>query len=97
MDSAFGFDRHDAARNVRGLSSQVMAIANHAAGVSTVPIETVIATGSAVNRAILQVMANVFGVDVYRSTSRNSARSAPPCAYPPTNLASGEPVSWKTW
>ena len=78
----FGFDRVDAERNVRGLiEGQMMAIANHAAAVSRT-IDRVIATGgAAVNRAILQVMANVFGVDVdrldveqFRRARRGAAR-----------------------
>jgi xylulokinase len=95
----FGFDRHDAARNVRGLiEGQMMALANHAANVSRVPIDRVIATGgAAVNRAILQVMANVFGVDVYRLDIENSAAlGAALRAYHADRLATGEPVSWKT-
>jgi xylulokinase len=95
----FGFDRLDAARNVRGLvEGQMMAIANHAAGVGAVPMRKIIATGgAAVNRAILQVMANVFGVDVYRLDVENSAAlGAALRAYHADRLASGEPVSWKT-
>jgi xylulokinase len=95
----FGFDRYDVARNVRGLiEGQMMAIANHAADVSSAPIDKVIATGgAAVNRAILQVMANVFGVDVYRLDVGNSAAlGAALRAYHADRLAAGEPVSWKT-
>lgn len=95
----FGFDRHDAAANVRGLiEGQMMAIANHTADVSATPIDRIIATGgAAVNRSILQVMANVFGVDVYRLGVENSAAlGAALRAYHADRLASGEPVSWKT-
>jgi len=94
----FGFDRVDAARNIRGLiEGQMMAIANHAAAVSGT-IDRVIATGGAsVNRAILQVMANVFGVDVYRLDVENSAAlGAALRAYHADRLAAGEPISWKT-
>jgi xylulokinase len=94
----FGFDARDAARNVRGLiEGQLMAIANHAAAVSG-RIDRVIATGgAAVNRAMLQVMANVFGVDVYRLDVENSAAlGAALRAYHADRLAAGEPVSWKT-
>ena len=75
-----------------------MAIANHAADVSNAPIERVIATGgAAANRAILQVMANVFGADVYRLEVGNSAAlGAALRAYHADRLAAGEPVSWKT-
>jgi xylulokinase len=95
----FGFDRYDTAMNVRGLiEGQMMSIANHAAGVGTTRIETVIATGgAAANRAILQVMANVFGVDVYRLDVDNSAAlGAALRAYHADRLAAGEPVTWNT-
>jgi xylulokinase len=94
----FGFDRFDAGRNIRGLiEGQMMAIANHAAAV-TGAIDRVIATGGAsINRAILQVMANVFGVDVYRLDVENSAAlGAALRAYHADRLAAGEPISWKT-
>jgi xylulokinase len=93
----FGFDREDAAANVRGLiEGQMLALANHAAGVSVAPNRKVIATGgAAVNRAILQVMANVFGVDVYRLDVENSAAlGAALRAYHADRLAAGEPVTW---
>ena len=95
----FGFDRDDVDANVRGLiEGQMMAIANHAAPLSRVPIDRVIATGgAAVNHALLQVMANVFGVDVYRLDVENSAAlGAALRAYHADRLASGEPVSWHT-
>ena len=93
----FGFDRFDAGRNVRGLiEGQMMAIANHAAAVCGT-IDRVVATGgAAVNRAILQVMANVFGVDVHRIDVENSAAlGAALRAYHADRRAAGEPVSWK--
>ena len=95
----FGFDRHDAAMNVRGLiEGQMMALANHAGRLSSGPIDRVIATGgAAVNRSILQVMANVFGVDVYRLDVDNSAAlGAALRAWHAERLAAGEPVSWTT-
>jgi hypothetical protein len=94
----FGFDRIDAERNVRGLiEGQMMAIANHAAAVSRRDREVIATGGAAVNRAILQVMANVFGVDVYRLDVENSAALGAACArITPIGLAAGEPVSWKT-
>ena len=94
----FGFNRFDAGRNVRGLiEGQMMAVANHAAAVSGT-IDRVIATGGAsVNRAILQVMANVFGVEVYWLDVENSAAlGAALRAYHADRRAAGEPVSWPT-
>lgn len=94
----FGFDRHDRAHNVRGLiEGQMMAIANHASTVCH-SIDRVIATGGAsVNRAILQVMANVFGVAVDCLDVGNSAAlGAAIRAYHADRLATGEPIAWKT-
>jgi sugar (pentulose or hexulose) kinase len=94
----FGFNRHDAARNVRGLiEGQLMAMANHVQA-NRLTVERVIATGgAAANRAILQVMANVFASDVYRLDIEHSAAlGAALNAYHADRLASGEPVSWKT-
>lgn len=94
----FGFNRHDAARNVRGLiEGQLMAMANHVT-TSGPAVEKVIATGdAAANRAILQVMANVFGADVYRlDVEHSAALGAALRAYHADRLANGEPVSWKT-
>ena len=94
----FGFDRFDPERNIRGLiEGQMLAIANHASAVSGT-IDRVIATGGAsVNRAILQVMANVFGVDVDRLDVENSAAlGAALRAYYADRLATNEAISWKT-
>ena len=95
----FGFDRFDAATNVRGLiEGQMMAMANHAADITADPIEKIIATGgAATNYSLLQVMANVFGVDVYRLDVENSAAlGAALRAYHADRLAAGDPVSWQT-
>jgi xylulokinase len=94
----FGFDRTDTARDVRGLiEGQMMAMANHAEGLGD-RVEKIIATGgAAANRSLLQVMANVFGVDVYRLDVENSAAlGAALRAYHGERLIAGEPVSWKT-
>jgi sugar (pentulose or hexulose) kinase len=95
----FGFDRHDSARNVRGLiEGQLMAMANHASSISGGSIEKVIATGdAAAHRPILQVMANVFGAEVYRlDTELSGALGAALRAYHADRLSAGEPVTWKT-
>jgi xylulokinase len=94
----FGFDPTDTPRNVRGLiEGQMMAMANHAASLGG-RIERIVATGgAAANRSLLQVMANVFGVDVYRLDVENSAAlGAALRAYHGERLIAGEPVSWKT-
>lgn len=95
----FGFDRLDAGKNVRGLiEGQMMAMANHAGDVTAERVERIVATGGAsTNRALLQVMANVFGVDVYRLDVANSAAlGAALRAYHADRLTAGEPVSWNT-
>lgn len=95
----FGFNRYDTARNVRGLiEGQLMAMANHVTAVTGSAVEKVIATGGAArNRAILQVLANVFGADVCRlDTEHAVALGAALRAYHADRLATGEPVSWKT-
>jgi hypothetical protein len=104
----FAFDRRDAGRNVRGLvEGQMMAMANHAGDLNGAPaarslgpggVDRIIVTGAdATNRALLQVMANVFGVDVYRLDVGNAgALGAALRAYQADRLDSIEPVSWKT-
>ena len=95
----FGFDRLDAGRNVRGVvEGQLMAMANHAAQAIAAPIDRIVVTGAeAGNHALLQVMANVFGVDVYWLEVGNAAAlGAALRAYQADRLDSTEPVSWKT-
>ena len=74
-----------------------MAMANHAAAAISEPIDRIIATGEdTVHRALLQVMANVFGADVYRLDAGNaSALGAALRAYHADRLAIGEPISWQ--
>jgi sugar (pentulose or hexulose) kinase len=94
----FAFDRFDAGANVRGLvEGQLMALANHGGRLSGAPIDRVIVTGAdAANRALLQVMANVFGADVYRlEVSHAAALGAALSAYHADLAASGE-SSWET-
>ena len=91
----FGFDRLDAGRDVRALvEGQLMAMANHAPQ----PIDRIIVTGAeAASHPLLQVMANVFGVDVYWLEVGNAAAlGAALRAYQADRLDSVEPVSWKT-
>jgi sugar (pentulose or hexulose) kinase len=95
----FGFDRHDTAANMRALiEGQLMAMANHAPSISGGSIEKVIATGdAAAHRAVLQVLANVFGAEVYRlDTDHAAALGAALRAYHADRLAMGEPVTWRT-
>lgn len=95
----FGFDRLDAGRNVRGLvEGQLMAMANHAADLIGKATDRIIVTGvEAANHALLQVIANVFAVDVYwLEVGNTAALGAALRAYQAERLDSGEPVSWST-
>jgi sugar (pentulose or hexulose) kinase len=94
----FGFDRLDAGRNVRGVvEGQFMAMATHA-DLIAVPVDRIIVTGAeAANHALLQVLANVFGVDACWLDVGNAASlGAALRAYQADRLDSIEPVSWKT-
>jgi xylulokinase len=70
----FDLDPNVAAANVRAVvEGQMMAMARHSQWMG-VPIDRIVATGgAAVNRDILQVMADVFGADVERIEIANSA------------------------
>jgi xylulokinase len=69
-----GLAPDDGPANIRAVvEAQMMAMANHSAWMQ-VEIDTIHATGGgAANRAILQVMADVFGADVYQLEVGNSA------------------------
>ena len=93
----FGFDRLHAGKNVRGLvEGQMMAMANHGAEITGDSIDHIIATGSdATGHALLQVMANAFGADVYRlDTHHAAAIGAALRAYQVERLVAGEPINW---
>jgi xylulokinase len=91
-------DPADAAANVRAVvEAQMMALANHSRWMG-VAIRVIHATGgAAINREILQVMADVFGARVRRFEVRNSAcLGAALRAWHADAKASGEPVDWPT-
>jgi xylulokinase len=71
----FGLETDDAASNVRALvEGQMMAMANHWSALSQRPVARIRATGGASrNREILQVMADVFGADVYPAAGTSAA------------------------
>jgi xylulokinase len=71
---SFGVPADDAAANVRGvIEAQMLSARLHSAWMAP-RVDTIYATGgAAVNRAILQVMADVFGADVYQFDVGNSA------------------------
>jgi xylulokinase len=88
----------DAAANVRAVvEAQQMSMALHAQWMG-VSIDTIHATGgAAANAQILQVMADVFGAEVYRSTVSNSAAlGAALRAWHGDAMAEGAPLPWNT-
>ena len=94
----YRLEEDDAAGNVRAVvEAQQMAMALHAQWMG-VSIDTIHATGGAsANREILQVMADVFGAEVYRSTVGNSAAlGAALRAWHADTLADGTPLPWST-
>ena len=86
----------DAPGHVRGvIEGQMMAIARHSRWMG-VEVDTIYATGgAAANVQILQVMADVFGADVYQLEVGNSAAlGAALRAHHADRAASGQPLSW---
>jgi xylulokinase len=89
-------DAADAAANVRAVvEAQMMAMALHSQWMG-VRVDTIHATGgAAVNPQILQVMADVFGADVHRFESGNSAAlGAALRALHADRAAAGTPLAW---
>jgi xylulokinase len=87
----------DGPANIRAVvEAQQMAMALHSRWMA-VSVETILATGgAAANPQILQVMADVFGADVYRSTVSNAAAlGAALRAWHGDALTSGAPLSWE--
>lgn len=88
---------YDGPANVRAVvEAQMMAMANHSRwmGVDTSVIHAT--GGAAANPEILQVMADVFGADVYRFRTSNAAcLGAALRAWHADQLASGHPRSWE--
>jgi xylulokinase len=86
----------DAAGNVRGVvEAQMMAMARHSRWMG-IDVDTIHATGgAAVNRQILQVMADVFDANVYRFSASNSAAlGAALRAWHADALDEGQALSW---
>lgn len=89
-------DASDAPANVRAVvEAQMMAMANHSRWMGA-DTTTVYATGGAAgNRAVLQVMADVFGAEVIRSRTRHSAAlGAALRALHADQLAAGRTMEW---
>lgn len=93
----FAYDGRDAAQDVRAVvEGQMMAMANHAATIGA-PKHIVATGGASVNDAVLQVMADVFGVPVDRLNIENSAcLGAALRAFHADRVNSDEPLSWQS-
>jgi xylulokinase len=94
----FAYDGRDPAQDVRAVvEGQMMAMANHSAPMAR-DLKRIVATGGAsVNRAMLQVMADVFGVPVDSLGVANSAcLGAALRALHVDRVVSDEPISWQT-
>jgi xylulokinase len=91
-----GLDPSDGPGNVRAVvEGQMMALARHSRWMG-VPVETIYATGgAAANRQLLQVMADVFGAEVLRFDTTNSAAlGAALRAFHGSALAEGRQLDW---
>jgi xylulokinase len=92
----YGLDADDVPGNVRGVvEAQQIALARHSQWMG-VDITTIYATGgAAANRAMLQVMADVFGADVYQFGVRNTAcLGAALRAFHGDVVAAGGSIEW---
>jgi xylulokinase len=92
----FDLDPRDAPASVRAVvEAQMMAMARHSRWMN-VDIHTIYATGgAATNRDILQVMADVFGAEVYQFATPNSAAlGAALRAFHAAELANGRALPW---
>jgi xylulokinase len=92
----FDLDPDDHAGNVRAVvEAQQIAMALHSAWMR-VDVKTIYATGGAsANRAILQVMADVFNADVYQFVVGNTAAlGAALRAFHADQAALGRPTAW---
>ena len=93
----YSLDSKNGPANVRAVvEAQMMALANHSQWMG-VSVSTVHATGgSAVNRDILQVMADVLNAEVYQfEVSNSAALGAALRAYHADCVAEGRQIAWE--
>jgi xylulokinase len=90
-------DEGDAARMVRAIvEAQAMAMRLHSRWIAPRPESIRVTGGAAANAAILQVIADVFGVEVVRAAPRNAASlGAALRAYHADRLADGDRLDWE--
>jgi len=92
-----GYDAADTERDVRAIvEAQALAMRLHSRWIAE-RVDAIRATGgAAVNREILQIIADVFNADVVRTTPRNTASlGAALRAFHADRVASGDPLEWK--
>jgi xylulokinase len=93
----YGLSANDSSGHVRGIvEAQQMALALHSRWMG-VKIKTIYATGgAAANRAILRVMADVFGADVYQFEVGNTAcLGAALRAFHGQETSEGRAIGWE--
>ncbi len=90
-------DESESARMVRGIvEAQAMAMRLHSRWIAPRPASIRVTGGAAANAAILQVIADVFGVDVVRAAPRNAASlGAALRAYHADRRAEGDLMDWE--
>jgi xylulokinase len=92
----YGLDANDAPANIRAVvETQLLAMRRHSAWIGE-RIDTIHATGgAAVNRDILQVVADVFDADVYQLAAGNTAcLGAALRAYHADVVSEGRRITW---
>jgi xylulokinase len=92
-----GLDETDGARMVRAIvEAQAMAMRLHSRWIASKPAAIRATGGAAVNREILQVIADVFGAEIVRAAPRNAASlGAALRAYHAERRAEGELIEWE--
>jgi xylulokinase len=92
-----GLDEKDAAANVRAVvEAQMVSMLNHSEWMGEKPAAIAATGGASQNTAILQIMANVFGVPVSRQeTTAAAALGAAIRAFHGYLKAMGNPASWE--
>lgn len=93
----YGLDPADGPANVRAVvEGQMLALTLHSRWLGVRPTAVHAMGGAAANREVLQIMADVHGVDVYPLPVENAAGlGAALRAYHADRLAAGRPVSWE--
>jgi xylulokinase len=94
---AVGFDEHETARHVRAVvEGQMLAMANHSRPICGDRRRIIATGGASTNRAILQIMADVFDADVFTLPVSNTAYlGAALRAFHFDRASDRQPLSWR--